>query len=405
MKRVSWIILLLVVFSLALAACSSSEPEVVVEEPAAVEEPSSQEEEPAALTEVNTEEDTETAVSEEPVEETAAQEPVEEPVEEVQANTEVALSDLQFSSLDDLSSYRYTMVMDMTATDSAGEETMQSIQMELAVSTDPPATSMLMTAQGTADIEEMGEMEFVQIGDTSYINMTGMGCMALPADDNSVMDTDELTDGFSPESITEDLENVTLVGEETINGIDVFHYTYDETSMTAEEAVGITSLEGHIYLAKDGGYMVRSIIDVVGDSEFMEGFASENAEPESAVTHVELNLTDVNEAVEILPPAACEGQEAPEATDWPMLEDATEVTAFAGIVSYTTETSGNDAIDFYNNAMVEMGYTLDEGSSFITEGTGLITFVNADGESVTVTIAEDTDSGLTSVTILADAEA
>lgn len=395
MKRISWIILLTLVLSLALAACGSSEPEVTVEEPAVQEEPAAPEEEqPSALAEVGPEE--ETAVSEEP----AAEEPEEEMVDE----SKIALADLELSSLDELTSYRYTMVMEMTATDSTGTETTQTMQMELAVSTDPPATSMIMTAEGAEEIEEMGQMEFTQIEDTSYINMGELGCMALPADDNSAMSTEELTDGFSPESITEDLENVTLVGEETINGIDVLHYTYDETSMTAEQAVGIKSMVGDIYIAKDGGYMVRSIVDVVGDSKFIDGFASEDFQPDTATTHIEMNLTDVNSAVEILPPAACEGQELPEAVDWPMLDDASEVTSFVGILSYTTEVSGSDAIDFYNDAMAEMGYTLDETSSFISDGNGLLTYINIDDESVTITISEDADSGLTTVTILADAE-
>ena len=315
---------------------------------------------------------------------------------------EISLADLQLSSLDDLTSYRYTMVMEMVAADSTGTEITQTMQMELAVSSEPPATSMIMTAEGTENIDDMGEMEFIQIEDTSYINMGAMGCMVLPADDNSAMSTEELASGFSPESITEDLEKITLVGEETIDGITVLHYTYDETSLTAEEAADIKSLDGHIYIAKDGGYMVRSIIDVIGDSKFMDGFASENFQPDTATTRIEMNLTDVNAAVEILPPAACAGQEVPEAVDWPMLEDASEVTSFAGILSYTTEVSGSDAIDFYNDAMTELGYTLDESSSFVSAGNGLLTFINSDDESITITISEDVDSGLTTVTILSE---
>ena len=392
MKRVSWIILLAFVLSLALAACGSSEPE----EPVVPAEPTAQEEVAApALTEVVPEE--ETAVSEEPAAEAV------EPAAEMAEESEITLTELQLSSLDELTSYRYTMVIAMTATDTAGVEITQTMQMDLAVSTDPPATSMLMTAEGTEDMEDVGQMEFVQIEDTNYINMGEMGCMALPADENSAMSTEELTAGFSPEAITEGLENVTLVGEETINGIDVRHYTYDETSLTAEEAAGIKSLDGHIYIAKDGGYMVRSIVDIVGDSKFGDGFSSKDLQPDTATTHIEMNLTDINSAVEILPPAACDGQELPQAVDWPMLEDATEVTSFAGIVSYTTEVSGDDAIEFYKNEMAAIDYVLDETSSFVAAGNGLLVFVNSDDETITITISEDAGTGLTTVTILADA--
>jgi hypothetical protein len=406
MKRVSWIILLALVFSLALTACGSSEPEVTVEEPAMQEEPAAQEEDaPSALTEVEPDEEEETAVSEEPaadVEEEAVVE-LDEPQEEMTEGSDFALSDLQLSSLDELTSYRYTVVMELTAADSTGAETIQTMQMEMAVSTDPPATSMLMTADGTEEMAEMGTMEFVQIEDTAYMNMGELGCMALPADDNSAMPTDELSEGFTPESLTEGLQDLTPVGEETIDGIDVVHYTFDESSMIMEEAAGISTLQGHIYIAKDGGYMVRYIIDVTGDSKFNEGFSTEDFQAETAKTHIEMNLTDVNSAVEIVPPAACEGQQAPETADWPMLEDASAVSSFAGILSYTTEVSGNDAIEFYNNAMAELGFTQDEASSFVSEGNGLLTYLNENDESLTITISEDVDSGLTTVTLLSEA--
>ena len=398
MKRITWIILLLI-FSLVLAACGGDEPEVTVEESVAQEEPTAQEE-PAAQEEPETQETQEEA----PVEEPAAK-PTDEPkpVEEAETKAEAAISfdDLQMSSLDELTSYRYDVVVDVTSTGADGVETTQTMHMELAVSADPPATSMSMTAEGTDETAEMGTIEVVQIGDTSYMVMAELGCIVLPAGGDSAMSTDEITDSFSPESITEDLENVTSVGEETIDGVDVLHYTYDAAALQGEDAVGIESADGHIYVAKDGGYMVRSIVDVTGDSAFVEGL--QNEEFMSATTHIEMNLTDVNEAVEILPPTACEGQEAT-IPDWPMLDDASEVASFAGIVSYTTEASGEEAIDFYNDAMTELGYTFDESSSFVTEGAGMLTYVNDNDESVSITIAEDPDSGLTSVTILADTD-
>ena len=395
MKRITWIIVLLI-FSLALAACGGDEPEATVEAPAAQEEPAAQEQ-PA------TQETQEEAPAAEPVDEPAA-EPTDAPeaVEETKAEAAIPFDDLQISSLDELTSYRYDVAIDITGTDADDVESTQTIRMELAVSTDPPATSMTMTAEGTDEAEEIGTMEFVLIEDTSYIVIAEMGCMALPADENSGMSTEDITEDFSPESMTENLENVTFVGEETIAGIDVLHYIYDETALQGEDAVGVESAEGHIYIAKDGGYMVRSIVDVVGDSAFMGDTGDE--EFQSATTHIEMNLRDVNEDVEILPPAACEGQEAPESADWPMLDDASEITSFAGIVSYTTETSGEEAIAFYNSAMSDLGYTLDDSSSFVAEGTGLLTYINDDGENVSVTIAEDPDSGLTSVTILSDSD-
>ena len=392
MKRVSWIVLLALVFALALTACGGDEPEAAVEEPVAQEEPVTVEESEPVVEEP--------AAEEPAVEEPAVEEPAEEPEPEVMEETEVALADLELSSLDELTSYRYDMVMDIAATDDTGADVTQSIQMILAVSTDPPATSMSMIAEGQEEFEDMGNIEFVQIEDTSYIVMGGMGCMALPADEESIMDTDELTEGFTPEALMEDLENVTFVGEETIDGIETLHYTYDEMSMLEEEMSGIEKMDGHIYLAKDGGYLVRSIIDVVGNSSYMEGLAAEGVE--SGVTHIEMNLKDVNEDVEILVPAACEGQGAAADSDWPMMDDATEVMSMAGMANYTTAAPAAEAIDFYNTAMSDMGYAFDEAGSMIMEGVGLLVYTSADGAGVTITISED--DGITSVTILSETE-
>lgn len=395
MKRVSWIVLLALVFALALTACGGDEPEATVAPVAQEETAAVVEEAPAAAEE--------TAVEEPVVEEPVAEEPAAEPESEVMEEVEVALADLNLSSLDELTSYRYDMVMDITAADDTGEEVTQSVQMILAVSTDPPATSMSMIAEGQEGLEgmeSMGDIEFVQIGDTSYIVMGEMGCMALPADEDTGMSTDELTAGFTPEALLEDLENVTLVGEETIDGIETLHYTYDEMSMMEEEMTGIENMEGHIYLAKDGGYLVRSIIDVVGNSKYMEGMAAEGVQ--SGVTHIEMNLKDVNENVEIVIPAACEGQGAAADSDWPMMDDASEVMSMAGMAAYTTEAPAAEAIDFYNTAMSDMGYALDEAGSMIMEGVGLLVYTSADGAGVTITISED--DGITSVTILSETE-
>lgn len=341
------------------------------------------------------------AEAETAVEEPVAEAPAAEP--EVMEETEVALADLNVSSFDALNSYRYNMTMEITAADETDTEVTQSVQMIFSVTTDPPATSMLMKAEGQEGLEgmeSMGDIEFVQLEDTSYIVMGEMGCMALPADAEGAMDTDELIAGFTPESLMEDLENVKLVGEETINGIDTLHYTYDEKSMVEEAMTGIQSMVGHIYLAKEGGYMVRSIVDVVGNSKYMADMAAEGVQ--SGVTHIEMNLEDVNENVEIVMPAACEGQGSADSIDWPMMDDASEITSFAGILSYTTEASGDETINFYKEAMVGLEFTFDEASSFVAEGNGLLTFTNANEDSVTITIAEDTDTGLTTVTVLSD---
>jgi hypothetical protein len=52
--------------------------------------------------------------------------------------------------------------------------------------------------------------------------------------------------------------------------------------------------------------------------------------------------------------------------------------------------------------MPDLGYTADEAGSFVSEGSGFLSFINESGESVTITIAANAESGLTAVTILSE---
>jgi hypothetical protein len=390
MKRVSWIILLLI-FTLVLAACGGDEPEVTVAEPTSQEEITAQEE---PVQKAETAVEPEPVVVEEPTEEP---EPTMEPVEEM-VEAEVAFEELQLSQLDDLTSYRYNVVVDIMGTDAAGAEIVQGMEMELAVSADPPATSMKMISSGVDELTEMGEMEIVQIDGTSYMVIPELGCMPIPGGEGNIPGTEDFTQNLTPDAITENLEGVAFVGKENIDGIDVLHYTYDEAAMQGEDAADIESAEGHLYVAQDGGYLVRSIIDVVGKTSFVEGMGDEVFQ--TTTTHIEMNLTDINDEVEIVPPAACVEQTNAESPEWPMLDDASAVTSFAGILTYTAETSVTEAADFYNNAMTEMGYTLDEGASLTSDTLSLLVYTKTDEDPLTITIAEEPGSGKTTVTIL-----
>lgn len=402
MKRVSWMVLMIMTLSFCLAACgetteeqqpaaetTNQQEEAVIEEPTAEPETAVSEAEapkaeaPAA----------EAPKAEKSTDEPAASETNENP-QAVGEEAEIPFSDLGFSSLEDLTSYRYDFAMTIMGTDESGAEIEQKMSMILSVSTDPPATSLSMNTEGQNGIEGMENIEFVQVNNTNYIVMGGMGCITPPADDENMLSTSELTAGFTPQSLTENLDKVTLVGEETVNGINTLHYTYNESSLAEEEMAEIDSMTGHLYLAKDGGYMVRSIVDMVGDSKFNEGFASHGT------THIEANLIDVNQAVEIVPPASCEGQGAGASSDWPILEGASDVISFAGVVSYTTGATAEEVIEFYKDALTDLGYTWDETSSFAAEGTGFLFFTHSENLNVSVTISQDGE--VTSVIIVPD---
>ncbi len=393
MKRIYWMITLLLLFSLALAACGGGEePAPTV---AATAVPPAEAEAPAeAPAEAEAEAPAEAPAEASPTEAaepTAAPVPAEEP-----EAAPISFADLNFSGKsDDLESYRYEMIMTISGVNDAGEPVSQGMTMQMAFIKDPAASSIVMVSDGIADMEDMGSIEMVQIGNTSYMVMPEMGCLALPAEEEDLMQS-SMADEFTPEAMFNDLEKLDLVGDDEINGIPVLHYTYDESAIPAGEAQGITKANGDIFVAKDGGFLVRMVSDMEGDSTFMEGFEG----IKDAVMHIEFNMTDINAAFEILPPAGCEGQGPDAEPPFPVLEDATDLFNFPGMMSYSTAVSAEDAITFYQEAMAEAGYTFAEDESFITTGLANLVFNSETLGAVSISISEN--NGVTSIAVLSE---
>lgn len=382
MKRVYWFVGLLLIFSLLLAACGGSDEETAVEAtalptaaPVAIEEAAEEAAPPAA-------EATAVPMSDP----TAVPEPTAEPIA-----AEVSAADLNFDDpLAELDSYRYNMVLFSTGKNEDGAVVTTTMNVQVAITTNPTATAMIMTMEGGEETLGMGTMELVQIGDTSYMVLPEMGCMAVPVSEDEL--DNPMAEAFSPKEVLDNLDKVKLEGEEVINDIRVLHYSYDETALPDDEREGIESFDGHLYVAKDGGYLVRMVTDIVGNSTFIEDLQSLT----DTAVHIEFDLQDVNSVDEIVPPAACEGQTAAE-SPFPMLEDATEVFNMAGISSYTTAVSLAEAQEFYQNTMAEMGYTYSEDESFITDTSAFLTF---NGEDGAVNINLGAVDGKVSITIL-----
>lgn len=390
MKRLYWILIVLLALGLTLVACGGGdEPaaEPAAPAPAVESAPAEAEAEPAQAA-VPTIEPTAVPTAE------PTPEPTEEPVE-------VSWADLNFTSApEELESYRYEMIISASGVDQSGAEVTQSITILMAYTTDPQAMSISMKAEGTgmmaddADMDSLGfeNFEIVQIGAMSYMVFPEFGCMAFPAEED--LTENPMLSEFAPETMFGDLSGVKLVGEEERAGFRVLHYTFDETSLPTEDQQDIRVMNGHLYIAKEGGFLVSMIVDLEGNAEeFLTGLDS----VEDATVRMEFNLQDINEPIEILLPEGCEEQAAGD-LDYPILEDATDLFNMFGMISYTTAVSVDEAIEFYQNEMAELGYTYSEDESFIFGSTAMLVFNSSDG-SVSINISES--EGETSVLIFA----
>lgn len=336
-----------------------------------------------------------TETEEDPV---ATPEPAEEPTEEAEGGLLSNLFPQSVIVRDTVQELAvldtYQMNMEITTTVS---ETTQVISATILISTNPAQSFINFTFEGAEDMGGMGNMSMTQIEDTSYMIIPDFGCITTPASEAQ----NTFSDTLDANQFLNDVGEATLVGEETINGIETLHYTFDETAMQAEMSQ-FNWAQGDVYIAKEGNYVVRFRIEGEGAVNdvgvaVLEGSA-DDTNPIIGLMVIQMDVTNINEPVEITIPAECENS-GMAASDYPMLEDAYDSSSFGGIISYKTDTSFADAVAFYQESLPAAGWVYQESESFIMDGTTALMYFKQDDRSLTVTITEETGSAAFNVVL------
>lgn len=326
--------------------------------PPATEAPSGGEEAPAP-TALPTEEE---EVSESPGDRT----------ETGEEDEEIGLSSIT-GGLQGLDSYRSHF--EMTFEDTTGDETEYwTFEMDTEYVRDPFAQRVVIRGG------EAGEgLESVQIGDRQYVVFGDGQCISSSADEAEELDT-EL---FEPDDFIGGLEKARRVRpDEEVNGILCRHYTFDETYVNWGD---ITSAEGEMWVAVDGDYVVKHILQAEGKNP---------ATGEEGHLEWVYEVRDVNKSFSIEPPAGCEAAES----ELPTMPDATDMTSMGGMVMYTSASSFDDVLAFYREQMAAEGWS-EQDDSFIGDGTAILNYAK-DGRTATVTLASD--DGAVSVVIMSE---
>ena len=93
------------------------------------------------------------------------------------------------------------------------------------------------------------------------------------------------------------VENPVFVGEESVNGVATNHFTFKVTQLGKESGAVVNKNSGEYWVAKDGQYLVKyaAVLELANDKAGAK------------LVHAEMsvNLTDINQAVEIVIPAYC----------------------------------------------------------------------------------------------------
>ncbi|MCB8927161.1 MAG: hypothetical protein H6652_16195 [Ardenticatenaceae bacterium] len=293
--------------------------------------------------------------------------------------------------LDDLNSYQ--MQMEISTTYS---ETTQLIQASIIVSTDPPQSSMTFIFEGLGDMAGMDSMSMTQIEGTSYMEVPGLGCITTTEGD---MMGEDFADSMAASQFMEEVGEAELVGEETINGIDTLHYTFDETALQNEMSE-LNWAQGDVYIAKEGNYVVRFRMEGEGNvSDALMALDQGDTMTEARIGQmvIQMDISNINEPVNITIPEACENSGAGN-SEYPILEDAAEYSSFGSFVTYTTETAFADIVTFYQENLAAQGWVYDEGESLILENSTALMYFTLDERTLTVTVTEI--SGSSSFTVL-----
>jgi len=297
-----------------------------------------------------------------------------EPEPETEEVEDISLSSVT-SGLQSLDSYRghFEMTFESSGDEEEGKWVMQ---MDIEHVRDPFAQRMTIQGGGV----ELGEgFESVQIGDRQYIVFGEGECISTSASGEDAIDMEM----FQLDDAIGGLDGARRVGsDETVNGILSRHYVFDEKSLGWGT---FSRAEGEVWVAVDGDYVVKYILQ---------------AEGKNPITNEEGNvewgyeIRDVNQPINIEPPAGCEATES----QFPMMPDATNQSTMGGLVTYESSSSFDDVLSFYQEQMPANGWS-DSGDSFISSGNAMLVYAK-DGRTATVALTDS--EGKISVMIMSE---
>jgi hypothetical protein len=211
-------------------------------------------------------------------------------------------------SLSGVSSYRYTMNMDLQGLQSLIGEQMAALpgqdptaladHLEMEISgafVAPDKTEAHMRVSGVDDelvLTVIGDQEWVSIGDMA------LGPIAAMGDISDLDFASMMWQQFSAEA-----GGLTCASEkqETVNGVDTRYCAIDSATfeqLTAlfggtEETGNVDQMDLEMWLAEDGGWPVRVRVHVAGTDDTGQEYDAK----------LDMDITNVNEDIEINPPS------------------------------------------------------------------------------------------------------
>ncbi len=322
------------------------------------------------------------AVDKSPTTAAGGKSPTQEPTPSV-SEPDLVVSSLS-EGLTTMKSYRAKMSVTLDGKDEQNQPVKASMQWSEEFIREPRARHIVLNGTSlSSGKDESFAMELFILDKTQYMIFADQAgkksCISSPADTESKQGL------FSPDDFG-GVSGAKYVKTETVNGVKAKRYTWKDQVLTK----GFTVTKGDVWVAVDGSYIVKYVVEATGTSAELLGV---QGQAKGTMT-LEYNVTDIGQSFKIELPADSGCQAA---TDIPIMKDATDMSTFGEMITYTSPSSFEDVVNFYKDEMPNNGWEAS-GDSLEMEGFAQFEFTK-DTRKAQIMISFDQDKDTVSVLI------
>jgi len=292
------------------------------------------------------------------------------------------------NNLDKLKSYREHVVYAYEGKDDKGNLSKGGLDLiqEVVVAAKDQHIKMTSTDAGNASTTgNAGKAyETFQVGGSTYIfNNTGGADSSCTSFSSSSSPASDPTAMFQPRDFLGRLQAATLVKKgENVNGIAADHYAASDKDF----GTGLfTSAKGDIWVAQDGGWVVKYSGEATGKSAFFGAGGTDGK-----ITW-DYNIEDANKIDKITLPPECAASKPAE--DIPVPANATEKGNLGNMVTFKSPDDVAKVSEFYRTKLSADGWKEAEGGI-----EGMMSFTKA-SRTLTLMISKNDSGGGANVVI------
>ncbi|NOX63589.1 MAG: hypothetical protein GXP42_16825 [Chloroflexi bacterium] len=257
--------------------------------------------------------------------------------------------------------------------------------------------SMTMSSSGM-DEEGPQEISIYMVGDTTSINFGGEW-LTQSRQGEGLFDMPTFL--LDPDAFFADIENMKEVGQETVNGVKTIHYAFDDIGdltdifgAAAAEQSQLKSLQGDVWVAKDGSYVVKSNFEATVENAAMPGETGEVLTEQTMLWQLEVYEVNGDITIEAPEGAAKAGEiSAPgfDAGEFPLPPETTVLVSMGDITMLESTLGEAELTAFFEEALTNLGWS--------KQGDGPFASWSKDGYTLSVIITPGDKEGVTNIMI------